>query len=113
MVNICASIIATIYFADSTLACIPQANTETARLVCLEPVKWMFSELDTDGNNALSMEELRDIEHIKAENCIKPFISGCDADKDGYVVLSEFCACLCTSKLMDKFFSSRFINDMS
>lgn len=81
----------------SKLACTPQKNTETAQLVCLEPVKWMFNELDGDSNNALNVEELKDIEHINNENCIKPFIDGCDTDKDGYVVLQEFCACLCTT----------------
>jgi len=79
----------------SKLACVPQDNVEAAQLVCLEPVKWMFKKLDTDENNALSIRELKDIEHIHNENCIKPFLNHCDRDEDGYVVLQEFCSCLC------------------
>lgn len=79
----------------STLACTEQKDEEIEKAVCLKPVKWMFHHLDVDNNNFLSATELAEIEEIENEHCIKPFLQSCDFNKDGKVVLSEFCRCLC------------------
>jgi len=81
----------------SQLACLPQDDADIEKAVCLKPVQWMFRELDSNNDDNLSLEELAEIEHIHNENCIKPFLDGCDANKDKQVTLKEFCTCLCVS----------------
>lgn len=79
----------------SSLACTAQDDEDIEKQVCLTPVKWMFQHLDTNQDKSLSATELYDIEEINKEHCIKPFLRDCDVDKDGKVVLKEFCKCLC------------------
>lgn len=81
------------------MACTEQKDDEIEKAVCLKPVKWMFHHLDSNNDNHLSASELIEIEEIEKEHCIKPFLQSCDLNKDGQVVLSEFCRCLCISKL--------------
>merc|ERR1712048_371785 len=61
----------------------------------LGPVEWMFDHLDTDNNTILTANELREIEDINSEHCIKKFLSSCDNNRDGDVTKGEFCKCLC------------------
>ena len=82
--------------SDSKLSC-QQQGGPTAE-VCLEPVRWMFNHLDSDGNGELSNMELYEIEEIHNEHCIKPFLKACDLDSNKKVILKEFCQCLCVGK---------------
>lgn len=77
----------------SKLSC-QQQGGPTAE-VCLEPVRWMFNHLDSDGNGELSNMELYEIEEIHNEHCIKPFLKACDLDSNKKVIWKEFCQCLC------------------
>ncbi|KAL1139994.1 hypothetical protein AAG570_006971, partial [Ranatra chinensis] len=60
---------------------------------CKTEVRWMFHHLDTDSDAKLSLQELYDLEHDQNERCIKPFLDGCDTDRDIFVTPHEWCKC--------------------
>jgi len=62
---------------------------------------WEFRKKDINGDSALSHEELSDMEQLKREPCLKPFIKSCDTDGDGSLSHGEWCCCMAnTSKYM-------------
>ncbi|KAK6633951.1 hypothetical protein RUM44_004558 [Polyplax serrata] len=60
---------------------------------CKSEVRWMFGYLDLDGDEKLSLQELYHMEHDHSEKCVKPFVDGCDSDRDIFISPKEWCHC--------------------
>lgn len=60
---------------------------------CPSEAAWMFHHLDTDTDLKLSQKELYYLEHDENEKCLKPYLLGCDEDRDAYLSPYEWCTC--------------------
>jgi len=76
---------------------------------CHLPVPWMFDFLDADKNGKIDMEEMKPVEEVPQEHCMKEFFDACnniDNDEE-YLSRDEFCYCFsngvgpCRKELMN------------
>lgn len=65
---------------------------------CRDSISWMFSRLDSNGDQVLDGSELESINLDQYEVCVRPFFNSCDASKDGRVTRAEWCICFWRDK---------------
>lgn len=65
---------------------------------CRDSISWMFSRLDSNGDQVLDGSELESINLDQYEVCVRPFFNSCDAHKDGRVTRAEWCICFWRDK---------------
>uniref|UniRef100_A0A8C6T973 SPARC (osteonectin), cwcv and kazal like domains proteoglycan 2 n=1 Tax=Neogobius melanostomus TaxID=47308 RepID=A0A8C6T973_9GOBI len=65
---------------------------------CRDSITWMFSRLDSNGDQVLDGSELESINLDQYEVCVRPFFNSCDVHRDGRVTRAEWCICFWREK---------------
>lgn len=65
---------------------------------CRDSISWMFSRLDSNGDQVLDGSELESINLDQYEVCVRPFFNSCDVHRDGRVTRAEWCICFWREK---------------
>ncbi|RUS71829.1 hypothetical protein EGW08_020414 [Elysia chlorotica] len=60
---------------------------------CMKSAMWEFHQMDKDEDDHLTDKEMALLEENAMEPCIKPYLTSCDRDADGYLSSAEWCCC--------------------